>query len=141
MDIAKLHIPRRLKPKTTPTFSRKPAETAKPLFRQSQSQKRPRRFLAPTQAIPTRLIRPTACFREFTKGGLVKGGLAIYVLKTSQIAKPPFTKPPFVNSRLVAVSRFAGCSRASRAMQTSRLARALTKMVPGCYIRLYYIVL
>ena len=38
--------------------------------------------------------------REFTKGGLVKGGLAIYVLKTNQIAKPPFTKPPFVNSRL-----------------------------------------
>ena len=34
-----------------------------------------------------------ALAREFTKGGLVKGGLAIYVLKTSQIAKPPFTKP------------------------------------------------
>ena len=43
---------------------------------------------------------PTS-FREFTKGGLVKGGLAIYVLKTNQIAKTPFTKPPFVNSRMV----------------------------------------
>ena len=39
--------------------------------------------------------------REFTKGVLVKGGLAIYVLKTNQIAKTAFTKPPFVNSRRV----------------------------------------
>ena len=37
-------------------------------------------------------------YREFTDGGLVEGGLAMYVLKTSQIAKPPFTKPP-LNSR------------------------------------------
>jgi len=48
--------------------------------------------------------------REFTNRGLVKGSLAIYVsplynCNTSgpvfnvQLAKPPFTKPPFVNSR------------------------------------------
>jgi len=45
------------------------------------------------------LLRGHLQDREFTKKGLVKGGLAIYVLKTTQIAKPPFTKPPFVNSR------------------------------------------
>ena len=46
---------------------------------------------------------PTECMnREFTKGGLVKKGLALYVLSYCLItilAKPPFTKPPFVSSR------------------------------------------
>ena len=59
---------------------------------------------------------PANLSREFTKRGLVKGGLAISVfplcncnaigpdlnvqIETCLIAKPPFTEPPFVNSRL-----------------------------------------
>ena len=38
--------------------------------------------------------------REFTNGGLVKGCLAIWLVFNTLIAKPPFTKPPFVNSRV-----------------------------------------
>ena len=47
--------------------------------------------------------------REYTKGSLVKGGFVIYASFVYYyyhyyyhvIAKPPFTKPPFVNSRLL----------------------------------------
>jgi hypothetical protein len=55
--------------------------------------------------------------REFTKGGLVKGfSNLVYVLKTSQIAKPPFTKHPVVNSRRSAVPAhgFGACRGADR---------------------------
>ena len=71
-------------------------------------------FRFASRGVPKRGAR-TPEFREFTKGGLVKVGLAIYAFpscncstlgyvlmckwKTCLIAKPPFTKPPFVNSR------------------------------------------
>jgi len=42
--------------------------------------------------------------REFAKGGLVKGGFVSYILKTNQIIKAPFTKPPFGNSRMNGVT-------------------------------------
>ena len=69
---------------------------------------RPRNSLAQEQDVDVN--------REFRKGGLVQGGLATnncplcncdtlgsvcYVqIEKCLIAKPPFTKPPFVNSRV-----------------------------------------
>ena len=43
-------------------------------------------------------LRALHC-RELTNGGLAKGGLAIWIVFNTLIAKPPFTEPPFVNSR------------------------------------------
>ena len=46
------------------------------------------------------VIRPRASHREFTKGGLVKGGFSdSNIIQAHIIVNPPCTKPPFVNSR------------------------------------------
>ena len=48
-----------------------------------------------------RQVLPPDVLLEFTKGGSVKGGLAIYVSLSYNYCKTPFTKPPFVNSRML----------------------------------------
>ena len=78
------------------------------------------------------------CVREFTKGGF-----AIYAfpmcncntvdpflvckLKTCLSAKPPFTKPPFVNSRCVVLFAEAELQRARHANGASETAIAETR--------------
>jgi len=75
---------------------------------------------------------PGVLHGEFAKGGLVKGGLAIYVLKTNQIVKPPFTKPPLVNSRLQALRiRKVAVGRRSAGRKIKGRAPLAVREAPG----------